>query len=277
LSAALRQNGFGDAPIVTLNELDHAVLKRPAGDRPPTVIAAGGDGTAAAVANIVDSQTPMLPYPLGTENLLARYLGIKADPGMICNLLRSSRTEQCDAGSASGRLFLLMASCGFDAEVVRRMAATRRGNINHLSYLPPISEALLTYRFPTIRVTLKDAASPDKVLTGKWAFVVNLPRYAGGLRIAPQASGADGLLDVRVFKRGSLLHNLAYLGGVAIGAHETWPDCEAATRTTMRIEADEPVPYQLDGDFGGYLPIDIKVLAGRVRLVVPRDGEWRVK
>jgi diacylglycerol kinase family enzyme len=40
-------------------------------------------------------------------------------------------------------------------------------------------------------------------------------------------------------------------------------NCEA-----LRIESDEPVPYQLDGDPGGLLPVDVEVLPERLRLVV---------
>ncbi len=37
----------------------------------------------------------------------------------------------------------------------------------------------------------------------------------------------------------------------------------------VRIESDRPVRYQLDGDPGGMLPLDIEVLPGRLTLVVP--------
>jgi diacylglycerol kinase (ATP) len=37
----------------------------------------------------------------------------------------------------------------------------------------------------------------------------------------------------------------------------------------VRIESDVPVPYQLDGDPGGYLPLEIEVLPNRLTLIVP--------
>ena len=37
------------------------------------------------------------------------------------------------------------------------------------------------------------------------------------------------------------------------------------------IRADEEVAYQLDGDPGGMLPVEIEVLPGRVTLIVPAD------
>jgi diacylglycerol kinase family enzyme len=37
----------------------------------------------------------------------------------------------------------------------------------------------------------------------------------------------------------------------------------------LRVESDGPVAYQLDGDAGGALPLEIDVLSGRARLIVP--------
>jgi diacylglycerol kinase family enzyme len=48
-------------------------------------------------------------------------------------------------------------------------------------------------------------------------------------------------------------------------------DCVTARATQIIIEADEPVPYQLDGDPGGMLPLAIDVLPRRMTLVVPPD------
>ena len=106
-------------------------------------------------------------------------------------------------------LFTLMAGCGFDADVVRRLHRQRTGNIHHLSYAKPILDSIRKYDYPELRVTYApaDVVRRDELtaeITARWVFVVNLPRYAGGLSFAPQASGTDGLLDVCTFKEGSL-------------------------------------------------------------------------
>jgi diacylglycerol kinase family enzyme len=100
-------------------------------------------------------------------------------------------------------------------------------------------------------------------------FVLNLPRYAIGLRIAPQARGDDGLLDVCTFRNGSLVKGLWYLGGVILGQHQRWQDCAMRQVRQLRIESDVPVPYQLDGDPGGMLPLEIDVLPARVCVICP--------
>ena len=47
-------------------------------------------------------------------------------------------------------------------------------------------------------------------------------------------------------------------------------DCKTCMASRLRIESDEPVPYQLDGDPGGMLPLDIEIIPQRLTLVAPR-------
>ena len=88
-------------------------------------------------------------------------------------------------------------------------------------------------------------------LSARWLFAFNLPCYGGGLRIAPQADGSDGLLDVCMFHRGSVWHGLRYLGAVVLGRHQHLADCTIRRAARLRITAEEEVPYQLDGIRGG--------------------------
>jgi diacylglycerol kinase (ATP) len=195
------------------------------------VVAAGGDGTFRLVAERTPLGTPLVVLPLGTENLLARYMGFTADAVTLTKIISDGCTMQLDAGIAGERLFTMMAGCGFDAEVVRRLHSERHGNIHHLSYAKPILEAIRKYEYPELRVYYAPADAESREMTAeitaRWVFVVNLPRYAGGLSFAPRASGTDGLLDVCTFKEGSLLYGLMYLGGVMLGQHEGMQDFHA--------------------------------------------------
>ncbi|QDU97829.1 diacylglycerol/lipid kinase family protein [Lignipirellula cremea] len=275
VSAQLTARGFD---VETATDIDHvaaqAVRWQESGQL-RCVVAAGGDGTVALVANRTPPGTPLAILPLGTENLLARYLGVSPDPGRLCDLIEHSGTVQLDAGLADGRIFLLMVSCGFDAEVVRRLHQERSGHIHHLSYAKPILDSIRTYQYPEVRV-IRDpqAASSDSSQTqARWVFVANLPRYAGGLQILPQADGSDGLLDVCTFREGSLISGLVYLAGILFGQHASWEGCEMQQLRRVRLEPLDPqrdVPYQLDGDPGGFLPVEIEILPERLTLITPQ-------
>jgi diacylglycerol kinase (ATP) len=153
----------------------------------------------------------------------------------------------------------------------------RRGHIQHWSYVKPILDAIRNYEYPPLRVhyALEDAADGAELteqIEARWVFVVNLPRYAGGLSFAPQASACDGLLDVCTFREGSLWNGLMYLGGVVLGQHQSMSDCKVIRTRRLRIEADVAAPYQLDGDPGGELPAEFRVLPKRMTLIV--DRQW---
>jgi diacylglycerol kinase family enzyme len=233
-----------------------------------------GDGTIRLVAERTPPGTPLLVLPLGTENLLARYLELAADARQLAQIASAGLTCRFDAGEANGRFFTLMAGCGFDADVVRRLHETRRGHIQHLSYAKPILDAIRTYEYPELRVRYAPADSAADEMTAeiaaRWVFVVNLPRYAGGLSFAPGASGSDGLLDVCTFKAGSLWHGLMYLGGVMFGQHESMQDFVRVQTRRLTIESAAAAPLQLDGDPGGNLPAEIRVLPQRLTLLVSR-------
>lgn len=246
------------------------------------VVAAGGDGTVSLVVNRTPQGTPIVMLPLGTENLLSKYLGINADPAALCQTISSGATVRLDAGSANGKIFLLMVGCGFDAEVVRRLHEGRKGHIHHLSYVKPIFDSIRSYQYPEIRVYCdaeedfpQSGPAPENPIVARWAFVVNLPRYAVGLNLAPAAVGTDGLLDVCTFKEGSLLSGMLYLSGVFLGQHQSWDDCVTGRVKRVRIESEGSVPYQLDGDPGGFLPLEIEILPQRLNLLITE--KWAAK
>jgi diacylglycerol kinase family enzyme len=110
---------------------------------------------------------------------------------------------------------------------------------------------------------------PPPPISACWVFGFNLPCYGGGLRIAPQACGSDGLLDLCAFRQGGFWHGLRYAGGVLLGGHQNMADCTIGRVRRLRITSTASVPYQLDGDPAGFLPVDVEVLPRRLTLVVP--------
>jgi diacylglycerol kinase family enzyme len=232
------------------------------------VVAAGGDGTVGLLANRLPESTTLAILPQGTENLMAKYLQVPFQPDRVAAMIHDGWMVRLDAGRANGQLFLVMASCGFDAEVVRQVHRSRRGHIRHWAYAKPIVEAIRTYRYPTLTVRCDNG---NEVVRVKWAFVFNAPRYAMGLPIAQDADPADGLLDLCGFRGGNLLNGLMYLAGVVTRTHRRWRDTLLARAGRITVESDEPVPFQLDGDPGGFLPLEIEVVPRRLRIIAPES------
>lgn len=276
LAESLRESWLNVEVLTSISAVAEAAKAKAREGRLRAVIAAGGDGTFRLVAGHTTAEMPLAILPLGTENLLSKYLEVPAEPADLAAMIVAGCTIQLDAGEANGKLFTLMAGCGFDADVVRRLHSERTGNINHLSYAKPILDSIRNYDYPLLRVNYEGTGAEPGAraagIEGKWVFVVNVPRYAGGLNIAPGASGSDGLLDICTFKEGSLWSGLMYLGEVMFGQHQLLEDFSQVQAGEVRVESDSPVPYQLDGDPGGELPLQIRSLPGRLRVIVSQ--EW---
>ncbi len=243
------------------------------------LVGVGGDGTAAELVNRTEAGVPILMLASGTENLLAKYIGWcppAADPSP--EELRQMIVDGClkvfDAARAGERIFLLMIGCGLDADVVHRVDASRTGHITHWAYLRPILTSLRRYEYPKLLVYSSqnddgEYESSLPVARVRWLFAFNLPCYAGGLKFTPSARGDDGLLDVCTFRRGSFWHWLRYMAALLFGRHHLLDDCNVWRTRRLKITSTKKVPYQLDGDPGGFLPVEVEILPSRMTLMVP--------
>jgi diacylglycerol kinase family enzyme len=225
------------------------------------------------VADRTPRNTPLALLPQGTENLLARHFRLSGEPDATLRLIQAGCLRQLDAGRANGRMFLLMAGCGFDAEVVRRLHASRAGHIHHLSYAKPIVESIRNYAYPSLRVGCRVTSSADvhswQRFRAHWVFAFNAPAYAGNLCMVPDALPDDGQLDLATFTGGSLWHGLYHLSAIMLGQHRSLSGFRSIRTDRIRVESDQPVPWQVDGDPGGFLPLEIDLLPKRVTLLVP--------
>lgn len=260
----LRQLHLHPRLFSSRTQLDSAV--RGASQPPVAIVAAGGDGTVLDVLN----RHPTIPVailPLGTENLLARYCGIRPRDGAgVARMIAAGRTLRIDLGRIGDRRFSVLASCGFDADVIHRAHAVRQGHITRWHYLGPICRALRGYAFPELRVYLDADPAP---LAGGLVIVANLSRYALALPLAPSARADDGLFDVRVFPQRSIAGLCRDFGRVVLRRTERSPDVLRRQARQVRVESDLPVPVQVDGDPLGATPVEFQVEPSAATLFRP--------
>ena len=272
LAELLRQHGFPTEVFTDLAEATDQANRLHAEGSLRTLVAGGGDGTAADVVNRTVDGLPITLLAVGNSNLLAKHVGLSKKPEILCQTIIDGHVARVDAGLAGDRIFLLMASCGFDADVVHRIHKHRTGHINFLTYLNHVAKAILGYQFSEIRVHWIDGegVEADAPWSARWLFVFNHPCYGGGFKIAPQADGSDELLDVCGFRRGGLWPGLWLATTILFRQHHRLANWMTRRVRRLRITAEGKVPYQLDGDPGGFLPVEIQILPGRVTLVVPK-------
>jgi diacylglycerol kinase family enzyme len=279
LAELLRSQGLETAVLSDLNEVACKSNCLHEQGQLRSLIGVGGDGTAAELINRTVAGVPLTIFPTGNENLIARHFGLGSSPEECAKTVAEGAVVQCDAGRANDRIFLVMCSCGFDADVVHTVHTHRTGHVNSASYLNPIVDTIRHYDYPELHIYWEegDEGSPeagDKAAPGngvRWLFAFNMPCYGGGLQIAPQADEADGLLDVCTFRHGGIWHGLYYAAAVMTGTHQWLTDFATRRSGGLRVTAEGKVPYQLDGDPGGFLPVNIAVMPKRLTLVIPKE------
>jgi len=265
LLRGLKRHGFSPRLFSSRRRLQLWMEQPQNRERLFCLVAAGGDGTICDLVTRYPG-VRLATIPLGTENLLARLLKIPRSGQFVADMIAAGTIWQIDICRTERQRFCLMASIGFDAAVVHRTHAGRRGHIYKFSYLGPIWATIRSYRYPQLRVWLDDATEPERC---RLLVVANHAAYALGLRVVPEALGDDGLVDVRLFKAKSFWSTLKLLWCAWRGKLHAQRNVVWKRAKRVRIEADAEVPIQIDGDPAGTTPVTIDVLAGELQLFVP--------
>jgi len=236
------------------------------------IIAAGGDGTInevvngiAGVAAGIKERICLGILPVGTMNVFATELGIPLNSlEKAWNIITQGNVRHLDLPRAGSRRFVQLAGVGLDAEVVRRTTRESKKALGPLSYL--LSLAQVAGELPP-PVTLE--CSEGIVRTGSFALFGNGRFYGGPFKMFRKGSLSDGLLDVLVFKNQSPWDLLRYLHAILVGQHADLNDVEYFQSHEIAIRAEQPVPYELDGEMVGYLPITVTVDQGALPVFAP--------
>ncbi len=259
ISGAGQAAEAGKAAAEALQRRHHEVALTPMRLQPPhewlddclhqadALVVVGGDGAVRmAAASAARTQTPLYHLPHGTENLFAREFGMDRSTDTLLKALERHEVRRVDLGQANQRTFLLMASVGFDADVVHELARRRRGAITHLSYLRPILARIWRWRPAPLQISV-DGKRIDQ---GQSGFVVvgNCRQYGWRLDPAGHASMDDGLLDVVFFPARSRLELIAWAIRCRRRRHLDHRRLIYERGRCVSITCDTPQRYQLDGD-----------------------------
>lgn len=268
VEAALRRLGL-EYRIERTRSIEHArELAQAAAAAGDTAVAFGGDGLIGAVAGALhDSGGVLGVLPGGRGNDFARTLDIPLDPPAACDVLASGVVRALDLGEAGGRVFIGIASCGFDSDANRIANETRviRGN---LVYAYGALRALASWRPTTFSLRFDGGESRRAV--GYTVAAANSKAYGGGMWLAPAAALDDGLLDVVIVGHVPKLRFLRLLPTVFKGEHVRQPNVEVLRAKEIEISAERPFTLYADGDPIASLPVRVRTLPGAVNVIVPR-------
>lgn len=271
LREALAARGVAFESAETTGPDSAVTLTRRAVERGwPRVVAVGGDGTLNEVVNgLADAggnfRGVLGAIPTGRGCDACRNLALSTDPlAALARVLDGGETR-VDVGAVEWpgggtRYFINAAGVGFDAVVARRAVSRRlRGT---LPYLLAVAETIRVHR--PVRAILEEDGRV--IWSGLMAAAVaaNGAHYGGGMKIAPGADPADGLLDLVVLGDLGRLELLRWLPTVYSGGHLANP--KVATRRAQAIVVNASAPVHVDGEAAGEAPVTIAIRPGALRL-----------
>ncbi len=231
------------------------------------LVIAGGDGSVneALSGFQTNSAAPDLAIiPCGTANVLAHELGLPKRPAAIARTILNHRVQPLHYGLANNHPFVLMASAGFDAEVVHGIPLALKRRFGKLAYVYTALKIGLTRKSSDLMVDVD-----GQQLTGKLAVATNGRFYGGPFVICPKASVTTRGLHVLVLKKDDPVSALRFGLALMMGRVHKATGVTVTAFEKARVLATRPVAAQIDGDPYGTTPVQIEAAPGNLSIVVP--------
>jgi diacylglycerol kinase (ATP) len=267
---ALEQRGHGVELFITKAEGDARKRAEAVSSRPVRIVVAGGDGTVNEVLNGLPdpSAVPLLHFPVGTANQLARSLGLPFEAQDLARIAESGRVVRIDMGLAGDRRFLLLASAGFDARVTELVKKSRTDRLGYSGYLFPVLKALAHHQAQEVHVVVDDR----DMLFGYQVMVLKMNHYGGIFSLAQDARLDSGQFVVCVLQGPAMASWCRFAIAGLVGRTADCPGVILRTGKHVSIESVEPVPVEIDGDYFGMTPVTVQLKPSLVPVIIPENG-----
>ena len=235
------------------------------------VVVAGGDGTLNCTLNALRDQLEELTLaivPLGTGNDFARTVGLPQDPIEAADAIAHRGHERSvDYGRARGggteRFFLNACMGGFPVEVNEAIDEDTKRRLGPLAFW--VGGAKAVARLPHYRIRINTQAIDEVVAVG----VGNGKTAGGGIPVFPEADPADGALECAAMQVGGVLDGLRLASGIRSGDHASLDNVWTRRTSTVEVDADPVLEFNVDGDLVGLTTPAVFEIAGSVRLRLP--------
>ena len=241
------------------------------------VYACGGDGTfnecvcgAAERPNVA-----LCPLPTGTGNDFCRMFGEEKDLFRDLDALLNGAVRPIDLLNCNGRWSANICSVGIDARIGT--------DVHKYSHIPLIGGATgyvvsaVVNMFKGI-ATAMDVSCGDVHAEGKHTLVCacNGRFYGGGFNPSKNAMPDDGIMDVYIVRKVSLLQFATLIGKYAKGEADELKAFVKHIRTSepLRIRCEKEDVAQLDGEALRSDDFTIRLVPKALNLVVPRGMKF---
>ena len=224
-------------------------------------ILVGGDGTlnvfinAVMKSGVAGSEIYVAPIPLGTGNDWSRTHGYSNHYLDAIDLLLEGNFINHDVGLVEtvvnekvigDRYFINIAGFGFDGAVIANANKKKTKIFPKQLYLINLLKTLLAYKPQSVTLKSNDFTLTKNVFT----IAAGIGQYNGnGMRQCPEAIPNDGLLDVVIIEKVSVLKVLLNIKNLFKGTHVKKLKEVSMHRTDYLEISTEPfIPGEVEGE-----------------------------
>lgn len=268
----LEKAGYETSAHATTGEGDATHAARIAAERGfDVVVAAGGDGTLNEVMNGLAGQAHRPKFgviPMGTTNDFARALHIPRDIQGAVDIITAGDTIPVDVGRMDDRYFINIAGGGRLTELTYEVPSKLKTMLGQLAYYLKGIEML-----PSIKPTNVKIEYDDHVFEGEsLLFLIGLTNSVGGFeKLAPDSSVNDGLFSLIILKKTNLAEFIRIAGLALRGEHIHDPHVIYTKARRIKVQSEDPMLINLDGELGGEIPADFENLYRHIEVFAPLD------
>jgi len=267
LVATLAQAGWAAEPAPTPGPGAATAMARAlaASGDVQAVLAFGGDGTVREVAaGLVGTGVALGLLPGGTVNLLARALGLPAEPRAAAAALSGLMPRPLDVGLAGETPFLMMVSAGLDGATLAALDGRWKGRLGRSAVAARGLREWWRYAYPELAVT-----ADGRSLAATFAVVANIPLYGGPFRLVPAARPDDGRLDLLAFQGGPAA-TARFAWDLLRGAHLRRRDVIVLPVQEVLLAGPPGAVAQIDGDpCPEPLPLRVRLAPEKLLVLAP--------
>ena len=237
---------------------------------------AGGDGTVNRVLNAMlprDISVPLAIIPSGTANDFASYLKVPSEPEEAVSALLDGEIIPCDIGIVNGRYFINVCGSGVFVNISELVDSEAKDTLGKYAYyLKGIEQLPNCTPFP-IRITTRDQVIEENVYM---YFILNSSGVGGFTNISSEASIQDGLFELIAVKAIPVMDLamlfLKLLKGDFIEDNRIIFLKESYYYIENFSTDNQFTSTGVDGEKGPEMPIEVKNLRGKIKLLVPKEG-----
>jgi diacylglycerol kinase (ATP) len=240
----------------------------------------GGDGTVHRhLSQLHHHKIPMLVVPTGSGNDFAKALGISSVIiafrawQQFCAEKKdgeAKNVKDIDLGvirtGGQETFFCCVAGVGMDAEANARANRMSPWLKSRGGYVLAALQSLIAFK-PAAMNIMVDGREIRR--SAFFIAVGNALSYGGGMKVTPQATLDDGLLDVCVVSKMNKLKLLCWVPTIFFGEHLRLKQVEYFKTSLIMIDTERKLDLYADGEYAGQTPVQIGVIPRGLRVIVP--------